>query len=323
MSADQATQPPPVRCVTIDVEEYFHIEAAHGRVRWEDWPRRCEEMLEELLSILREANCRATLFFLGHVAKEHPALARHCAWAGHEIACHGDNHDHLARLGERDFREDVTAAKKRLEDQIGQPVLGYRAPSWSITRQTAWALDVLIEAGFAYDASIFPVRHPGYGVPDAPVAPYLVRSAPGKKPILEVPPLVWRKLGQNIPAAGGAYFRIFPLFVMKRALAVAAKKQRPAILYFHPWEFDVVQPALPLSWRGRLRTYTGIGKAKSRLEKLLALPGTWEPIGEHIGSIYSDVRQQPVFTLSTGELEPKQPPARKAKARRAKSKQTK
>ena len=152
----------------------------------------------------------------------------------------------------------MTEGKHCLEDQTGRAVLGYRAPTWSVTRQTSWAVEVLANAGFAYDASVFPVRHPSYGVPEAPDRPYYLRGEETGARMLEVPPLTWRVAGKHLAVAGGGYFRLLPLGLMKRGLRQAAAEQRPAILYFHPWEFDPDMPRLPLSLAGRLRDVYGI-----------------------------------------------------------------
>ncbi len=272
-----ASESPP-RCLTVDVEEYFQIEAARAAVppaAWSQWPSRVEAQMQALLERLARHRCRATLFFLGHVAQDHPALVRRCHDAGHEIACHGFCHDRLDRMDAATLKADVTAAKALLEDLTGAPVLGYRAPSWSLTRRTRWAIDVLLEAGFVYDSSIFPVRHPAYGIADAPTRPYVLAADRAGRCLLELPPLTWRVAGHNVPVAGGAYFRALPLAAMRAGLAQAGRERRPAVLYFHPWEFDPDLPALPLGRLGRWRTYTGLGRTLPRLDRLLASPGRW------------------------------------------------
>src|SRR5262245_11011828 len=209
----------PLRCVSIDVEEYFHIEAAHGTVakeKWNDWPSRVERNIDLLLDIYARLGRRGTFFILGDVARKHPSLARKIADAGHEIASHGTGHDRLHRLNASTFREDLMASKKLLEDQTGQRVIGYRAPTFSVVPQTAWAIDVLVESGFEYDASIFPVLHPAYGVPAAPDSPFMVRGRKDGSPILEIPPLTWAVGPRKLAVAGGGYFRLLPLWFMKR-----------------------------------------------------------------------------------------------------------
>jgi polysaccharide deacetylase family protein (PEP-CTERM system associated) len=259
--------------------------------------------VQRLLEFLERRQAKATFFVLGDVAQRWPQLAPRIHGAGHEVASHGFGHDHLARHDPQSLRQDVRAAKALLEDQIGQPVLGYRAPTWSLTRRTSWAVDVLAEAGFFYDASVFPVRHPNYGVPDAPVRPYWLVGS-GRRRLLELPPLVWRascwRWSANMPAAGGAYFRLLPLALMDAALRQAARQDRPALLYFHPWEFDRHMPRLPLGWRGRLRTYGGIQRALPRLQRLLSGYDSWSSIAQALPALTAAADRAGNFSLSSG-----------------------
>ena len=259
--------------LSFDVEEHFRIEAAAGL---EIAPSLKAAYGERLLSstrwILEELERRrihATFFILGHLARDRPGLVRSVHDAGHEVASHGWGHERLHRLTPASFREDLRRSKEALEDVTGREVLGYRAPTFSIVRRTAWAVDVLAELGFLYDSSIYPVRHDRYGVPEAPRSPYLVQGRTGE--ILEIPPLTWRLPGVTVPAAGGGYFRMFPPFVMEQAIRRAPRSgSRPAaMLYFHPWEFDPEQPRLPLRPLSRFRTYVGIKTSRGRLESLL------------------------------------------------------
>lgn len=290
----------PIRCVSIDVEEYFQIEAAHGsigREHWVDWPSRVRRNMDLLLDLFDRTGCRATFFFLGCVAERHPDLARRCVDMGHEVASHGLMHDRLHRLTPKSMRQDVLGSKRLLEDQTGRAVLGYRAPTWSLTRKTSWAVNVLAEAGFKYDASVFPVRHPKYGVPDAPDRPFYLQDNTGGARLLEVPPLTWRVMGRNLAVAGGGYFRLLPLSLMKRGLAQAAAQGRPAVLYFHPWEFDPDMPRMPLSTTGRLRTYTGLKSAAAKLEHVIKRYPGWRPIGERLDDLNLMAGASGVFTL--------------------------
>ena len=184
-----------------------------------------------------------------------------------------------------------------MEDQTGQAVLGYRSPTWSLTRETAWAVDVLAEAGFRYDASVFPVSHPMYGVPDAPDRPFVLSDNGHGARLLEVPPLTWRIMGKNLAVAGGGYFRLLPLTLMRRGLKQAAAQKRPAILYFHPWEFDPDMPRMPLSATGRLRTYTGLRSSTAKLESIINEFDGWRPIGEHLEQFSEMAGTSEVFTL--------------------------
>lgn len=296
----------PVRCVTIDVEEYFHIEAARSRVRradWDRWPSRVGASVDLLLALFETHQQRGTFFVLGHVAKQHPQLARRISEAGHEVASHGTGHDRLHNLTPDQFREDLLASKKLLEDQTGKPVIGYRAPTFSVVPKTAWAIDILAEAGITYDASIFPVHHPWYGVPEAPDRPFMVQGRFGGAKLLEIPPLTWRLPAmpgghKKLAVAGGGYFRLLPLWLMRRGLAQAAAQQRPAVLYFHPWEFDADLPRMPLSLSGRLRTYTGLKSASKRLGRVMSQPGRWVPIAEVLDELRVMADGSPVFCLN-------------------------
>jgi len=300
----------PFRCVSIDVEEYFQIEAAHGciaRDQWNDWPSRVERNTDLLLDLFHRQNQQGTFFVLGHIAKHHPQLIKRIADAGHEIASHGTNHDRLHRLDPDSFRQDLLESKHLLEDLTGGSVVGYRAPTFSVVPQTAWAIDVLAEAGFQYDASVFPVKHQWYGVPGAPDRPFLIQGPDGGR-LLEVPPLTWSpggvlkpiaaSRGGKLPVAGGGYFRLLPLWFMKRGLRQAAQQGRPAILYFHPWEFDPDMPRMPLSFTGRLRTYTGLKSALSNLESIMATPGRWRPIAQGLDEFRTQAESTAVFDLA-------------------------
>lgn len=291
----------PIRCLSVDVEEYFHIEAAHGSIRkqdWPNWPSRVEKSVELLLSLFYRHDRRATFFILGDVARRNPALARRIADAGHEIASHGTGHDRLHRLNPDSFRQDLIDSKKILEDQTGKPILGYRAPTFSVVPQTAWAVDVLLDAGFRYDASVFPVRHPWYGVPTAPTTPFFLRGGKDCRTILEVPPLTWHVAGRQLAVAGGGYFRLLPLAFMSMGLRQAAAENRPAILYFHPWEFDPQIPNMPLPALSRIRTYTGLKSAAARLERIIARPGNWTTIADSLDTFTAQAQAKPPFTLA-------------------------
>jgi polysaccharide deacetylase family protein (PEP-CTERM system associated) len=187
---------------------------------------------------------------------------------GHEVGSHSWAHKRVHHFDPKHFGEDLRQSLDALAQASGQAVVGFRAPTFSVMRSTAWAIDVLAEAGLMYDSSIFPVRHDRYGVPDAPRSAFVVRGT--RAELLELPPLTLRALGQNLPVAGGGYFRLFPLALMKRGIRQASrKKDFPAVLYFHPWEFDPQQPVLPLSRLARFRTYVGIDQARRRLTRLL------------------------------------------------------
>jgi len=258
--------------LTFDVEEYFHAEAFAGVLGPEEWPTlesRVTRSTERLLDILDRERVRATFFVLGWVAERHPGLVREIASLGHEIACHGYGHRMIQHLSRPDFERDVTRAKQALEDAIGRPVLGYRAPTFSIMRAPLWSLDVLVEAGFRYDSSIFPVVHDRYGIPDAPRFPHRLKAPSGAE-ITEFPMSTVTLLGRRLPVAGGGYFRLFPYRVTRRAIARINGERQPAMVYLHPWEIDPDQPRIPVGPLTRFRHLVNVGKTESRLRRLLA-----------------------------------------------------
>jgi polysaccharide deacetylase family protein (PEP-CTERM system associated) len=271
-------EPPPVLpaqvVLSFDVEEHYRIEAAAGMAIPADqkahYRGRLNVSTRWVLEQLDKRAIRATFFVVGKIARHSPALVRAIHQAGHEVASHGWDHRRLHGLTPASFRQDLRQSKDALEQITGAAVLGYRAPTFSLVRQTAWAVPILAETGLLYDSSIYPVRHDRYGVPQAPRSPFRVRGQ-GRE-ILELPPATVRLLGANAPAGGGGYFRLLPLVVLEHALAQVKHSCRPpvAVLYFHPWEFDTVQARLPLSYLSRLRTYVGIGRTRSRLATLLS-----------------------------------------------------
>jgi polysaccharide deacetylase family protein (PEP-CTERM system associated) len=258
--------------LTFDVEEYFHAEAFARVLRPEEWPTlesRVTRSTERLLDILDRDRVRATFFVLGWVAERHPALVREIASLGHEVACHGYGHRMIQHLTRPEFERDVTKAKRAIEDAVGKPVLGYRAPTFSIMRETLWSLDVLAEVGFRYDSSIFPVVHDRYGIPDAPRFPHRLKG-PGGGEIAEFPLSTVQILGRRLPVAGGGYFRLFPYAVTRRAIArINTREGQPAMVYLHPWEIDPEQPRLPVGPLTRFRHLVNVGKTEARLTRLL------------------------------------------------------
>ncbi len=258
--------------LSFDVEEHDRIEtAAHlsvGAELKETYARRMEDTTNWLLDQLGARGIRATFFVVGQIARSHPRLVRRMAEEGHEVGSHSWEHKRVHQFDASSFREDLRRSMDALSEVTGQPVVGFRAPTFSVVRQTSWAIDVLAEAGLLYDSSIFPVRHDRYGVPEAPRSAFIVEGE--RNELLELPLLTLRALGQNLPVAGGGYFRLFPLAVMQRGIRQAARRSHsPAVLYFHPWEFDPDQPRLPLSRLSRFRTYVGVKRTRGRLVKLL------------------------------------------------------
>ncbi len=259
--------------LSFDVEEHYRIESAAGLTFAEDdrayYRGRVELATCWLLDQLERFETRATFFVIGEVARQNPALVRAIHRAGHELASHSWDHRRLHALTPDVFREDVRRTKDTLEQLTGEPVVGYRAPTFSLVRQTAWAVEVLAELGMEYDSSIFPVRHDRYGVPDAPRMPFCLRGAGAG--LLELPPATLRCLGFNLPVGGGGYFRLLPTFLLQRALAQLDHGTPTSVttLYFHPWEFDPGQARLPLGPFNRFRTYVGIHRSRPRFVGLL------------------------------------------------------
>lgn len=299
-----ATQAGPLRCLSIDVEEYFHIEAAYRtipRSDWDQWPSRVEASVDLLLSLFNRHNRHGTFFILGYVAQKFPQMVKRIAEQGHEIASHGTDHDRLHRLTAETFQHDLRASKNLLEDLSGQKVVGYRAPTFSVMPETAWAIDVLLEEGFTYDGSVFPVRHHWYGVPGAPDRPFMIQGQTGGQTLLEIPPLTYALGSKKLPVAGGGYFRLLPLWFMKSGLKQAAEQGRPAVLYFHPWEFDPEIPDMNLPWTGTLRTYTGLSTAAKKLESIMMQPAHWTTMQKAAEIWRQDAMKRPTFTLSMGK----------------------
>jgi polysaccharide deacetylase family protein (PEP-CTERM system associated) len=259
--------------LSVDVEEHHRIEsAARLSVPASSKATYCKRMsfaTDWILEQLAERNVMATFFVLGELACNNSDLIRKIARAGHEIASHGWDHKRLHTLTPSAFRHDILRTKDTLEQITGSAVLGYRAPTFSIVRETAWALEILAEAGYLYDSSIYPVRHDRYGVPAAPRAPFFAMGE--TRSILEIPPATLRFLNANVPIGGGGYFRLLPLRVMMRGIRQTERECCPpvAMLYFHPWEFDPEQPRLPLRGLDRFRTYVGITRSRDRLKTLL------------------------------------------------------
>lgn len=263
----------PAFILSFDVEEHDRIEAAtslpyRSEMR-QEYARRMADTTYRLLNLLAETGARATFFMVGEIARTDPQLVRAIARAGHEIGCHGWEHRRVHTFTPEEFRADTLRCKETLEQVTGQAVVGYRAPTFSIDHKTAWAIDILAECGFRYDSSIFPVIHDRYGVPEAPRMPFVVHG--NEHSLLELPPATYRIVGENLPVAGGGYFRLFPLMVIQAGLAQLVRETTPPVgmLYFHPWEFDPGQPRLPLRPLARWRTYVGIRKSERRLRKLL------------------------------------------------------
>jgi polysaccharide deacetylase family protein (PEP-CTERM system associated) len=309
--------------LTIDIEDYFQVHAFSNVIKYEDWDKfecRIERNTDHILEILNEVktehselstqnsnlllnasrhkpygSVKVTFFVLGWIAERYPELIQRIQKEGHEIACHGYAHKLIYNQSKEEFRKDVKKAKSTLEDIIGDEVIGYRAPSYSIIDKSKWAFEVLLEEGFKYDSSIFPIRHDYYGIPNAPRFPFIIHLnkiqnvefsvlnyelktfqnskfiTQNSKFIIEFPISTVRILGQNFPISGGGYFRLFPYPLIRKGLkSINQKQNKPFIFYVHPWEFDVDQPRIKdASNLSKFRHYVNLDKTKDRFKKLL------------------------------------------------------
>lgn len=270
---------------TVDVEEYFNFTGFESRVPSCEWDRlesRVEASVGCLLELLDQNQARGTFFVLGWVAERHPGMVRSIAGAGHEVASHGWDHKRIFEIGRDDFRISVQRTKALLEDLTGSPVTGFRAPHFSITPGREWALDVLIEEGHEYDSSLFPIQRSGYGYPNGRRDPHWLERPSGR--IAEVPPATFRRWGMNIPAGGGAYFRLFPYQLVRAALQDCQQRRVPGTFYIHPWEVDPDQPRLNVPGIWRWRHYGGLRRTVSRLNRLLT-EFRFSPITETVASL--------------------------------------
>jgi len=257
--------------LTIDVEDWYHVENLRDRIppeRWNEQEPRLERNVERLLSILEDGGTRATFFILGLAARRHPGIVRSIHDAGHEIGCHGWSHQLVYRQSPAEFREETRRAKRFLEELCGDAVRGYRASTFSITDQSLWALDILAGEGFEYDSSIAPLRHDRYGIPSAPQQPHRRELADGRS-ILEFPVCFGRLLRQRVPLGGG-FFRLLPAAWTMGTLRAYEKRGSGGMIYLHPWEFDPDQPRVDgLGALRRFRHYTGLRTTEAKLRRVL------------------------------------------------------
>jgi polysaccharide deacetylase family protein (PEP-CTERM system associated) len=260
-----------LNAISIDVEDYFQVAALSKAVKrdaWDTQQLRVEKNTRQLLNIFDEYSVKSTFFVLGWIAEHCPGLVREIADRGHEIACHGYSHELIYKQTPDDFRQETVRAKSTLEDQCQLEVSGYRAASYSITKKSLWALDILAEAGFKYDSSIFPVRHDFYGIPDAPVKPHKLETPKGYT-LIEFPPTVLNIFNYSLPVSGGGYFRLFPYTFTRFAFRRINANGRNCMFYLHPWEIDPQQPKLKVGLRSRFRHYNNLGRCEQRLKQLL------------------------------------------------------
>jgi polysaccharide deacetylase family protein (PEP-CTERM system associated) len=256
---------------TVDVEEHFQVLALAPwmpRQAWDGQPSRVAANTGRLLDLLDAQGARGTFFTLGWVAERQPALIRAIAARGHEVASHGWDHRRVTELTPAEFRDQARRSKQILEDLSGQSCLGYRAPNYSIVKGREWALEILLDEGYRYDSSLFPIARPGYGYAGAARDPWVFHTPSG--PILEFPPATLRRAALNLPASGGAYFRLFPYALVATALRDCERRGVPGVFYIHPWELDPGQPRVAVPLLTRVRHYGNLGLVAGRIERLLA-----------------------------------------------------
>jgi polysaccharide deacetylase family protein (PEP-CTERM system associated) len=261
---------PATHLFTVDVEDYFQVNAFEGivdRAAWDRYPSRIERNVDLILELLQEHQVHGTFFTLGWIAERYPALVRRIAELGHEVASHGYWHRKVTTLSPEAFREDVRDAKARVEDATGQLCLGFRAPSFSIRPGMEWAFEILAEEAYRYDSSIFPISRPDYGYPHAPPFPVMLHTASGE--LLELPLATTRMVGLRVPAAGGGYLRQLPFSLTREAFSQWGELGVSAVLYTHPWELDPGQPRLPVGLVTRIRHYRNLGRTLPRLHALM------------------------------------------------------
>jgi polysaccharide deacetylase family protein (PEP-CTERM system associated) len=276
-----------VNALTIDVEDYYHVtgfESVIQRANWEHYESRVEHNTHRLLDLLDTHDTKATFFVLGWVAERHPQLVRGIHSRGHEVASHGYAHQRIYTQSPAQFRQETQRSLRILEDAIGEHIHGYRAASYSITKESLWALDVLGEEGFTYDSSIFPIRHDRYGIPGYPRFCHVLDGYGGGR-LIEFPISTMRLAGVNLPIAGGGYFRLFPYSLISWGLrSINNRERQPALIYLHPWEIDPDQPRIPAGAAARFRQYVNLHKTEARLSRLLQ--------DFHFGTLLTVLRQQ-------------------------------
>lgn len=258
--------------LTVDVEDYFHVAAFSKQIdpaTWDSFPLRVESNTHRLLDLFAQYNTKATFFVLGWLAERCPNLVREILRQGHEIACHGYSHQLIYTQDPVVFRQETIRAKKCLEDQAQCVVAGYRAASYSITKRSLWALDILAELGFRYDSSIFPIHHDRYGIPNSPRWPYQLKTSSGNK-LIEFPPSTLKIGIYALPVGGGGYFRVYPYFLTRFILSyINQSEKQPFIFYLHPWEIDPKQPRIRAGWLSTFRHYANLNSCEKHLCRLL------------------------------------------------------
>jgi len=288
--------------LSIDVEDYFHVEAFADCVKPSDWhsyPGRVVQNTHRLLELFARNGAQGTFFVLGWVAERHPELVREIVSAGHELACHSYSHRALWRISPEEFHDDTARALGILEDASGARVFGYRAPTFSVTPRTLWALPILKQLGFEYDSSVYPIRHDYYGIPDAPRQLFQWQLEDGQF-LDELPGTTVRIGNRNLPMGGGGYLRILPSWYTGWGLKRLDAEGVPAMLYLHPWEVDPDQPRIAGRLKSRIRHYTNLRSTERKLEELLRTRH-WAPVREVIHQIKKSGVKLPQIEIERGQ----------------------
>lgn len=260
----------PLHSISFDVEEWFQVaNYAHvfPRSSWDGLESRVEPAMDRILKVLERRKSHATMFFLGWVAERHPSLVKRCLDEGHEVASHGYDHRFLGELGPNGLRTDLERTEAALMAAGAPQPRGFRASTFTLTRETWWAFDVLVERGYVYDSSVHPIRHPTYGVPDFEPGVSQVTVQAGS--LVEFPVSTYPWLGRNWPVGGGGYFRLLPGWFQRSLVGGLERRERPTAIYLHPWEFDPEQPRVSVSWQKRFRHRVGLGRTLARLDRYL------------------------------------------------------
>lgn len=259
-----------LNAISFDVEEYFQVANLRGHFKREDWDEvasRLDVGMSAILECLERTDSHATFFFLGWVAERRPDLVQACLAGGHEVASHGYEHEYLWDLGQEGLVRDLELTEQALVAAGAPKPIGFRASTFTLTRETWWAFDILAERGYRYDSSVHPVRHPVYGVPN--FEPGISTVATDKGELVEFPVSTFQFAGRNWPVGGGGYFRLLPGALTRAAVASIGRGGRPASIYLHPWEFDPEQPRIPAPLLKRFRHYLNLDRTLPRLEALL------------------------------------------------------
>jgi len=257
-----------INAMTVDLEDWHHSVDSIPSEDWHKYESRVEKNTYKILECFKKSSLKATFFTLGYIAEKYPGLIKEISSLGHEIATHGHSHRLIYRLTPEEFRKDLKRSVDAIENITQQKVLGFRAPYWSITKESLWALDILQEEGILYDSSIFPIKTYLYGIPGSPVYPYIVKENNGKK-LFEFPPSTISILSKKIPVAGGFYMRFFPYWFINAGIKKINKEGQPAIIYIHPPEFDPSKPVLKLPFKEKILHYYNLDVMEGKIKKLV------------------------------------------------------